>query len=524
MQRHFYLQLAQKASGQLIEQVMSKLMAPTSLSVTAVFWGAGGSAFRVLLQFSVQIVLARLLGPEQYGIFAIGAIVIGFSNFFSDIGLAYGLIQKKTVSTNDVRFVFTWQVILGIGVSTAIFFFAEYIALFFGDQRATSVVQALAAVCLLNALAAPSLNLLKRELDFKRIQIVQISGFILGYVVFGIPLALYGSQVWALVVAWLVQALAVFVLLYRETRHAVQPLMQHDEARALSTFGGTVFITNIVNWIIGNIDRVVIGRIFPSREIGLYATTYNMLQTPTASLLGILQPVFFATSSRMSDDRRAISTNYCALIAAVSTYALPVFVAVAAVSETFVLALYGPKWAEAATLFAPLALAMPLYLIWGITTPLLWTAGHASKEFKSQIPVAIAWALSTWLAAQHSIAAVAWSVLFLYLLRCLVIVRSATYYLQFSRGALWLAARGGLGVALIVGLAVKTCDLVASPLPPLFRLITAVLVGALSLFTVLKLAPGLRSPELAMLNRRIIERLPKRIANRLNFLCTVNNK
>jgi O-antigen/teichoic acid export membrane protein len=490
-----------------------------SQSVIAVFWGAGGSAFRILLQFAVQVVLARLLGPEQYGIFAVGAIVISFSNFFSDIGLAYGLIQKKTVSSNDVRFVFTWQVILGTAVSAVIFLAAEYVALFFGDQRATEVVRALAVICLLNALAAPSLNLLKRQLDFKRIQIAQISGFILGYVVVGIPLALHDSQVWALVVAWMVQALVVLILAYNATGHAIRPLFYHDEARALSNFGGTVFITNIVNWIIGNIDRVVIGRIFTSREIGLYATTYNMLQTPTASMLGILQPVFFAASSRIADDRQANATNYRALIAAVTTYVMPLFVAVAAVSETFMLGLYGPKWAAAATLFTPLALAMPLYLIWGLTTPLLWTSGHASKEFKTQLPVAIAWAGSTWLAAQYSFVAVAWVVLFLYLLRCFVIVRSATFYLQFSGSAIWNAARGGITGSVIVGLVVKICDLAASPLPPLFRLITAVFVGALSLFLVLKFAPGLRSPELVMLNRRIIEKLPKRIANRLNFLC-----
>lgn len=490
-----------------------------SRSLLAVFWGTGGAAARLLLQFGAQVVLARILGPEQYGIFAIGAIVISFSNFFSDIGLAYGLIQKKTVSANDVRFVFTWQIILGTVVTAAVFLTAESIARFFGDPRATSVVQALAAICLLNALAAPSLNLLKRELDFKRIQIAQIAGFILGYVVVGIPLALAGSQVWALVVAWLVQALVVFVLAYRTTRHAVRPLIHHDEARTLSAYGGTVLITNIINWVIGNIDRVIVGRVFTSREIGLYATTYNMLQTPTTSLLGIVQPVFFAASSRIADDRETIATSYRALIAAVATFILPIFVAVAAVSETFVLALYGPKWHEAAALFTPLALAMPLFMIWGFTTPLLWTGGHASKEFKTQLPMALIWAAATWVAAQHSLDAVAWAVLGLYLLRCLVIVQTATHHLQLSRIALWNAMRGGIACALVVGLIVKACDLGVTSLPPLARLAGDAVIGAVCLIVVLKLAPGLIAPELATLNRRIISKLPGPLAARCSFLC-----
>ena len=153
----------------------------------------------------------------------------------------------------------------------------------------------------------------------------------------------------------------LLMLANRATSHAVQPLVYHDEARALSTYGGTVLITNLINWLINNIDRVIVGRLFASREIGLYATTYNMLQTPTSSLLGIVQPVFFAASSRIADDRETIAASYRALIAAVVTYILPVFVAVAAISETFVLGLYGPKWHESAALVVPLALAMPLF-------------------------------------------------------------------------------------------------------------------------------------------------------------------
>lgn len=490
-----------------------------SRSVLAVFWGTTGAIVRLILQFAAQVVLARILGPEQYGIFAIGAIVISFSNFFSDIGLAYGLIHKKIVTAYDIRFVFTWQIVLGLTVTAVVFYTADGIALFFGDQRAAGVVQALAVICILNALAAPSLNLLKRALDFKRIQIAQIAGFIVGYVVVGIPLACYGSQVWALVAAWVMQAMCVLILTYRATRHPIHPLLYYSEARALGTFGGTVLITNLINWVINNIDRVIIGRVFTSREIGLYATTYNMLQTPTASVLGTVQPVFFAASARIADAPETIARSYRALIAAVVAYLLPVFIAVASVSETFILGIYGPKWHEAVALFTPLALAMPLYLVWGFTTPLLWTGGHASKEFKTQLPLAIVWIGLTWLAAQHSVVTVAWVVLGLFFLRCIGIVAIAAYYLKLSTMLLWRAVRGGLVCSMAVGILVKTTDLVIVSFDPLLRVAIDAVVGAVSLLVVLKLIPCLISSELATLNKRIVEKLPSYLVNKLSFVC-----
>ena len=489
-----------------------------SRSLLAVFWGTGGAVARLVLQFGAQVVLARILGPEQYGIFAIGAIVISFSNFFSDIGLAYGLIQKKDVSQNDVRFVFTWQIILGTAVTAAVYFAADSIAAFFGDVRAASVVQALAAICLLNALAAPSLNLLKRELDFKRIQIAQISGFILGYVIIGIPLALYGSQVWALVVAWLVQAMAVLVLTYRATRHAVAPLIHYDEARAVTTYGGTVLITNLVNWVISNIDRVIVGRVFASREIGLYATTFNMLQAPTTSILGVVQPVFFSASSRISDDQNKVTTLYRALVSAVTTYLMPAFFSVAVVATTFIEALYGPKWIDAATILPPVALAMPLFLIWGLTTPLLWTGGHASKEFKAQLPMAALWLAACSVAAQLSFEAVAWTVLFLYIVRCALLVAIACRHLNMTYVSIFRATRGGLAISLLVATFVWICDFNIQIIHPLFRLMIDATAGAASLMLLLRFFPGLISQELAVLNARLIGRLPHRVEVVLSFL------
>jgi len=487
-------------------------------SMFAVFWGAGGALLRLALQFGAQIVMARTLGPEQYGIFAIGVIVISFSSFFADVGLAYGLIQKKSVSSNDVRFVFTWQIILGTSVAVAVFVAADEIAKFFGDPRAAAVVRSLSAVCLINALAAPSLNLLKRDLNFKRIQLAQIFGFVVGYGLVGVPLALYGSQVWALVFAWLVQALLVLIVAYHGTRHDLRLLLFHDDSRGLGGYGLTVLATNVVNWIVGNIDRVVVGRMFAVREIGLYSTVSNVLQMPAAALLGVVQPVFFSASSRISDNRDAISEGYRSLVSVVSTYVLPVFVGVAVVSETFVVGLYGAQWRDAATLIPPLALAVPLFLVWGFTTPLLWTAGYPSREVKTQLPIAVGWAAATWLAAHHSLAATAWTVFGLYFLRCLFIVRSAARCVSLSKADLWRVVRGGIVCALTVGLVVKGFDIWASGLSPVFRLVGDALVGAASLLLVLKLAPVLISRELASLNGRIVATLPRGVGGWLGFL------
>ena len=470
------------------------------------------------MQVGAQIALARMLGPAEYGVFAIGATVIGFSAFFSEVGLAYGLIQKNTVGPLDIRFVFTWQIVLGVVVSAGVYFGSAALAGFFGEPRAVAVIQALSALCLINALTAPSMNLLKRDLNFKTLNLAQLASYAVGYLLVGIPLAMAGWQVWALVAAWLVQATLSAAWLYAATRHPLKPLLWYADARAQSGYGATVFVTNLVNWAIGNIDRILIARAFGSRDIGLYATAYNLLYNPSATLLGIVQPVFFSVSSRIADEPARIVVAYKSLVAATALLMLPVFVVVAAVPQTFIDTLYGAKWHDAGALCRPLALVMPMFVLFGLTTPLLWTSGRAAKEFQLQLPMALLWLLVCAWAATQSVVAVAWAVLALYSLRCAGVVAVATRAMGMTGADFWRSARGGLIVSATIGATLVLADTRLQGLPAWQRLgVDAALAAALWL-AALRLLPALLAPELATLFARFLGHMPGPLARQLGFL------
>jgi O-antigen/teichoic acid export membrane protein len=295
--------------------------------------------------------------------------------------------------------------------------------------------------------------------------------------------------------------------------------VHYENARSLSTYGATVLITNLVNWFINNVDRLVIGRVFSSREIGLYATSYNMLYVPTTSLLGIVQPVFFSAASRSTHNPQAIASSYRALLGAVFIFVLPACAVLGAIAETFVLAVYGDKWSDAAALFRPLAFAMPMFLIWGFTTPLLWTGGHAAKEFRVQLPLALFWIGACSLAARHSVEAVAWAVLALFAVRCLVMVGTAVRTLRMEIRPLWLAIRGGLLVTPLLALIVFGFDATCRDwLPAIARLAADALLGFLGLMALLRLFPWVIGIDMARLVDRVFDRMPTKLARYLGFL------
>lgn len=489
---------------------MEKKANISSKGISAVFWGGFGSVLRTVLQVATQIVLARLLGPNEYGIFAIAMIVLTFSKFFSDIGISYGLIQKKTITDTDIKFVFTWQVILGAVVGTAVYVMAEPLSRFFNEPRVIPVIEVASAICFINAIASPSMNLLKRELDFKSIQAASVISYIVGYIFVGIPLAMAGYQVWALLGAFISSELLQLVMMYSKARHPIGIVLWQRGDSHLLVYGSRVFLTNAVNWLLSNIDRVIIGRAFPAAQVGLYSLSYNLVSSPAVTVISVIQSALFSASARVQDDRERLRRAMLTMMGVVTLLLFPVFAGIAAASETILHSLYGEDWLGATQLLVPVSLAMPVYILFGMATPLLWVSGQISKEFMIQVPIVILFVIMGTVASLISLEMVAWLVFGMYLLRTIAILIVTCRALNISLRRLFRAMRGGIATTIITALAIFAVDMAVRQATdlPLLWLAADILAGAFSMLASLWLFPRLISRHVAQLFEKIAMRLP----------------
>jgi len=375
--------------------------------VSAVKWSAFTTVARFALQFVAQIVLARLLGPESYGIFGIALVVYTFSTFLVGFGFGWSLLQRANVTQDDIRFAFTWQVIVGFIAMLAVYFSAPLVADYFRDTRLQAVVEWMALACLLSAAASPASNLLQRDLNFKAVGLVQVVSYACGYVLVGIPLALVGFGVNALVAAWLVQAAISLLANYAATRHSLRPLLWYASARSVFGTGGMVFITNIGNWLLNNLDRICVGRLLNVPAVGLYSAGFNIATMPNSLLLATLQPAFMAAATKLQTDPRRLGRIYLQMLAATWVLILPFFVFMSMLSVDLVQLIYGPKWSETAGVASVLFLAMPAYVMFGLSTPVLWNSGRQHFEFLLQVPALLLGAIGFLRFAHDGIHAVA---------------------------------------------------------------------------------------------------------------------
>ena len=458
--------------------------------VTAVKWSAVSTLARFVLQLVAQVVLARTLGPEIFGIFAIGMVVLTFATFFSGFGFSWSLLQRNKLCDEDVRFAWTWQLVVGVATMLAVYFLAPMLAAYFREPRAQPVIEWLSVACLLSAAAAPATYLLQRDLNFRAGGLIQVGSYLAGYVAVGVPMALLGWGANALVAAWLVQAAVVLVASYILKPHAVRPLFWYADAASAVGTGRAVFLTNIVNWVLNNLDRVMIGRLLNAQALGLYNMAYNLAAMPNNLLLGALQPAFLAAGARLQDELERLGRAYFQMLATIFVLVLPVFVFLALVSNDLVRLLYGSKWSDAGPVLSILFLSMPAYVIWGLSTPVLWNTGRKYYESLLQLPILALGALGFyWFAGQGIEAAAAVAALVL-VLRALVIGVTAFRALKLDWLELLPDVGRGMLLSALCAVAVKSGQATVSDYEaPLLSLVASTLMALCMLALVLVVRP-----------------------------------
>lgn len=481
----------------------------TDRSLAAIKWNYLGVVARIASQLVAQIALARLLGPEAFGLFAMAFIVVGAGNILVELGLGSALVQKKQVTDEDVRFVLTWVVVAGLVMATLVYQLSETIAAYFHDPRVAEVTRSLTPIFILQALAVVPLSLLKRELAFKAVQGAQIVSYLIGFLLVGIGAALLGAGVWSLVVASIAQTLSSAIIFNVIRRHPMKPLFYMRD-QALRGFGARVLLTNIANWAIENVDNLLIGKIFGVTALGLYSASYNLVRTPANHLVVTLQTVLFPASARAQDNLGGLRRAYLTVMAGVALIAVPMFGGAAAVSGTVVEALFGNKWIGAAPVLLPLALAMILHALMAVAGPVLWGKGAAGSELKVQFWVALAFVAALLVAARYSMVVVAWAVCVVYAMRLVGMTNAIMRHIHLPLLMVLRALRGGVLVGAVIVALLLLTDAVLSDHGAGFRLVLELAIAGLALLLFVLGLPGLAlSAELLWVVQRLLIGMPR---------------
>lgn len=314
--------------------------------LSSIFWVALSQAGNKLIAFVVQIVLARILVPADFGIVAVATLALDSLALFAEFGFTSALIYRKDRIPEASATAFSIVIMGGVLTTLVGVISAPYIAWFFKEPRVIPILRALSLTMLISSFGQVPLTLLAKELDFRKRAVPMVVPSVVNGLV-AVPCALSGLGVWSLVAGRLASAATTSALAYAVTDWRPRWMFQRDLAREMLDYGKHIIGSQILIFAITNVDDMFVGRILDAAALGAYGLAYNLSNLPATQITRIVGQVMFPALAKIQDDLERMKRVYFTTMRYVSLLSVPIGVATVVFAADFVNVLYGPKWAAA---------------------------------------------------------------------------------------------------------------------------------------------------------------------------------
>lgn len=307
--------------------------------------------------------MARLLSPSAFGLVAMGGVILRFGSYFAQMGMGQAVIQRKELRKEHIRAAFTSSVVLSALFLGLVWLLAPFALLIFRNPQVVPIVRVMAISFVMTGLSTTSLALLRRELKFKALALIQIVSYIIGYAGVGIISALSGFGVWSLVLASLSSGFLSGLLSYLVVRHDLRFIFSWEHYKPLFTFGGRISGISFLEFIGGTLDTLFVGRFLGATELGIYNRASSVINLPMQYFTTSVSSVLFPSFSRIQTEKVKLKRVYLNTISTVGLFLFAASLGVSVCSKQVVLVLLGPKWVAAIPVLQILALSTPFSLI-----------------------------------------------------------------------------------------------------------------------------------------------------------------
>lgn len=347
------------------------------------------------ITFGTNLVLTIFLSPEVFGIFFVVSAAIAFLTYFSDIGLAAALIQKKEALTDrDLKTTFTIQQFLVISVVSLALLFSGSIGNFYNFSReGVFLFQALAISFFLSSLKTIPSVILERQLRFEKLVIPQIIETV-SFSSVAIYMAVNGYGVTSFAYAVLARGITGLIAMYLIAPWKIGFAFSMPTAKKLLSFGIPFQTNSLLALLKDDLLIVYLGRVLPLAQVGYIGFAQKWAFTPLRLIMDNVIRITFPSFSRLQDEKEVLGKAIEKSLLVIGLFVFPAIAGLVILTPYFIeiIPRYG-KWEPAVLSLMFFSLNAVLS---SISTPLT-NALNAIGKIKITLYLMIFWTVATWI-------------------------------------------------------------------------------------------------------------------------------
>ncbi len=336
----------------------------TRRAVNGTAWSSISTAGRQVLTIASVATVARLLGPDAYGVMGMANLLIIFILNFRDLGTGSAIIQRKAVTGRLLSSLFWLNFCLGVALAGMVCVLSPAAAKFFKTPELIPILCVLSLSFWLTSCGVVHSSIIIRAMRFRALAAADLSAGLVTYLV-ALTFAYKGFGVWALVFANVANSLTSCIGYWIGS--GWRPKFQFDKAevRSIARYSLNLSGFGMVNYFSRNADNITVGRFLGKAPLGDYAMAYNLMMTPIQNISSVIAQATFPAFARIQDDNERFRLAYvrsCMLIGLIS---FPVMAGLGVIADPLIRTVLGAKWVGSIHVFQILA---PVGLVQSVQT------------------------------------------------------------------------------------------------------------------------------------------------------------
>ncbi len=375
-------------------------------------WSFTGRYSSQVITLLSSMVLARLLTPEQIGIFSLSAAITAMATIFRDFGVSEYIIQEKELTDEKLKGAYALAFLMAWFMAALLFLSKNAIANYYNEQGVADVISILCITFIVLPFASPGFAILNREMAFNKIFIIQFSSTIV-HALTAISLAYLGfsylSLAWAALSNIVMQT--VLITLLRPKESLMIPSLK--KLPYVWRFGMMFSFSRAIEVIMNNSHELIIGKQFGFYQLGMFSRAMGLINlfwiNVTSAVTRVAAPSFAASYHKSSE---LLFRDYEKAVSMFTVIAWPFFIFLALESKNIIYILFGEQWIEAASIVSVLVISQLISSLISLAPNVLIATGHVKKRLWINMIIAPIHILGIYLFSMFDIiwVAVVWSV------------------------------------------------------------------------------------------------------------------
>lgn len=330
------------------------------------------------------VILARILSPNDFGVFGVALLVLSILESFTNTGYSQALIHSRKETRLYLNTAWTMGLIRSLVIAVAIFFLAKPASLLFSAPNAENIIRVMGIAVLIQGFNNIAILYLHKELEFKKVFKYQFLGTLIDFIVTVVAVFLL-RNVWALVLGLLAGNLTKCIMSYIIEPYRPRIQIIASQTKELFSYGKWITVSGILIFLIIQGDDILVGIMLGAAMLGFYQMAYRISNIPATEITNVISRVGFPLYAKLQSEPERLRSAYSKVLQLVSFITFPISAVILVMAPEFVHIFLGDKWIAIVPVIQVLVLAGLARSMFTTMIPLFAAIGKPKIETRWQV-------------------------------------------------------------------------------------------------------------------------------------------